>query len=189
MNAAQKEVWKPVVGWEDSYQVSNLGNLRSIDRVLIYKDGRKGFIKGKLKKVCVGNHGYPIASLTRSHRHKTVLVHRLVLEAFIGPCPSNMEACHANSDRTDNRLENLRWDTCSENQYDKGRVGVDHNRNKTHCPRGHLLTMPNIRGAEARMGHRTCLACDRAKSYIRRHPDLRNQFKLIADRKYKEIMS
>lgn len=189
MNATQKEVWKPVVGWEDSYEVSNMGNVRSIDRPLTYKDGRKGFIKGKPKKISAGAHGYPVTRLTRNGRTKGALVHRLVLEAFVGPCPPNMEACHANAIRTDNRLENLRWDTYSENQYDKGRVGVDHNRNKTHCPRGHLLAVPNIRGTEARMGHRSCLACDRAHSHIHRHPELREQFKEIADLKYREIMN
>lgn len=46
-------------------------------------------------------------------------IHRLVLEAFVGECPQGMEACHNNGDRTDNRLENLRWDTRKNNHADK----------------------------------------------------------------------
>lgn len=46
-------------------------------------------------------------------------VHRLILEAFVGPCPPGMEACHLNGDRTDNRVENLRWDTRTNNHADK----------------------------------------------------------------------
>lgn len=47
------------------------------------------------------------------------LVHRLVLEAFAGPCPGGNEACHGNGIRTDNRLENLRWDTRRSNSQDR----------------------------------------------------------------------
>jgi len=46
------------------------------------------------------------------------LVHRLVLEAFVGPCPDGMEACHLDSDKTNNRVSNLRWDTHLENMRD-----------------------------------------------------------------------
>lgn len=46
-------------------------------------------------------------------------VHRLVLEAFVGPCPAGMVGCHNNGDHTDNRLENLRWDTPSANNLDR----------------------------------------------------------------------
>jgi hypothetical protein len=56
-------------------------------------------------------------------RETTHLVHRLVLEAFVGPCPEGMEACHNNGDPADNRLENLRWDTRSANAKDKVRHG------------------------------------------------------------------
>lgn len=51
-------------------------------------------------------------------------VHRLVLETFVGPCPDDMEACHNNGDKQDNRLSNLRWDTHSSNIIDAIRVGT-----------------------------------------------------------------
>ncbi len=52
------------------------------------------------------------------------LVHRLVLLAFVGPCPDGMEACHANGLRADNRIENLRWDTKQANMVDQRRHGT-----------------------------------------------------------------
>lgn len=52
------------------------------------------------------------------------LVHRLVLEAFVGPCPDGMEACHGDGDPDNNRLTNLRWDTRSANQMDSVRHGT-----------------------------------------------------------------
>jgi hypothetical protein len=52
------------------------------------------------------------------------LVHRLVLETFVGPCPPDMQGCHNNGDFTDNRLDNLRWDTCKANMADKRRHGT-----------------------------------------------------------------
>jgi len=56
-------------------------------------------------------------------KQKTKFVHRLVLEAFVGPCPPGMVACHRNDDASDNRLENLRWDTHKGNAADAVRNG------------------------------------------------------------------
>ena len=55
---------------------------------------------------------------------RTLSVHRLVLETFVGPCPEGMEACHNNGVRTDNRVENLRWDTHSANSQDAIKHGT-----------------------------------------------------------------
>lgn len=64
-----------------------------------------------------------VRSVTDKKR-STRMVHRLILEAFVGPCPPGMEACHWNGNPTDNRLENLRWDTPQENTNDKYRHGT-----------------------------------------------------------------
>lgn len=69
-----------------------------------------------------------LGQLSTGHRllhalKRTVLVHRLILEAFVGSCPEGMEACHWNDDPTDNRLENLRWDTHRANGADMVRNG------------------------------------------------------------------
>lgn len=51
-------------------------------------------------------------------------VHRLILEAFIGPCPEGLQVCHNDGDPSNNRLDNLRYDTCKGNEADKARHGT-----------------------------------------------------------------
>ena len=68
--------------------------------------------------------GYLRVTLSVNGIRKCVLVHRLVLEAFVGPCPAGMEACHNNGNPADNRLENLRWDTHLENMKDAVKQGT-----------------------------------------------------------------
>lgn len=115
-------------------------------------------------------------------------VHRLVMAAFVGPCPDGIEVCHNNGNPADNRLSNLRYGTHSENQLDQVKHKTHYFANKTHCPRGHLLSAPNLVAAPAKRGYRTCLACSRAKSYARKY-DMMHLFEGIADQKYAEIMS
>lgn len=67
--------------------------------------------------------GRKSVTLRYGRRQYTRLVHRLVLEAFVGPRPEGMECCHNNGDPADNRLKNLRWDTRSANNKDKVRHG------------------------------------------------------------------
>ena len=81
----------------------------------------------------------------------TKYIHRLVLEAFVGPCPEGMETCHNNGVRTDNRLENLRWDTSSANNDDIVKHGRHWLASRSHCPRGTRLSIP-IYFQERRVG-------------------------------------
>lgn len=72
-------------------------------------------------KGCCGSstQGYvQFCILDANDRPRSVLGHVLVLRAFVGECPDGMEGCHGNGDRSDNRLDNLRWDTCKANQQD-----------------------------------------------------------------------
>ena len=63
--------------------------------------------------------GRKVVNIAYPHRRKQEKVHRLVLMAFVGECPSGMIACHNNGNHSDNRLENLRWDTPKSNEADK----------------------------------------------------------------------
>lgn len=106
------ETWRPVVGWPD-YEVSDHGRVRSyipfhhkpLPRVVALGADPKG---------------YPVARLwggrlNRVHRR----VHRLVLEAFVGPRPRGLVTRHLNGIPTDNRLSNLRYGTYAENMADR----------------------------------------------------------------------
>lgn len=103
--------------------------------------------------------GHMRASLSVNGKSRALYVHRLVLEAFVGPCPEGMEGCHNNGNPADNRLENLRWDTRSENVYDAVRHGTHAWASKTHCPAGHEYNERNTYLAQR--GDRQCRACRR----------------------------
>ena len=115
-------------------------------------------------------------------------MHRLVLAAFVGPLPEGKEVCHNNGNPGDNRLENLRYGTKSENNLDRVKHGTHHEARKTHCPRGHRLTDPNLRADQKRKGKRTCLACGRAAAYVTYRKELKPFQKQIADSYYAQIL-
>ena len=114
------EIWKDIPGFEGSYQVSNFGNVRSLDRVVQRKhrwgDTLKTWVyKGKLLSCKKKGCGHLNVNLGAK---KTFLVHRLVMLAFKGPAPDGCEVRHLNGIPDDNRLENLAWGTRIENRAD-----------------------------------------------------------------------
>jgi hypothetical protein len=114
----QTEAWKPIPGWEGFYEASSMGRIRSLKR-----PGKTQFgIRqngGKILKQIPHNNGYLVVNMTANGKRKQELVHKLVLEAFVGSRPDGMEACHNNGNRHDPRVENLRWDTRKANHADK----------------------------------------------------------------------
>lgn len=160
------ERWAPVPGYEGYYEVSDQGRVRSLDRVV--PGGRWGSHRrrGVLMACRPDQKGYPQVLLRRSGTDRCRKVHLLVLEAFVGPCPEGMEACHANDEHGDARLANLRWDTRSGNAKDRLRNGLnayfEERQSRLRCPRGHELCDANVRPSMRAKGHRNCWACERA---------------------------
>lgn len=109
--------WKsiPEYPW---YMVSNTGLVKSIDRKIVRSDGKKQTFKGKLLSTPKDNNGYPCVNISNEHGRKTERVHRLVLLAFVGPCPLGFDGCHNNGIPSDCRVDNLRWDSHKENSRD-----------------------------------------------------------------------
>lgn len=109
------EDWRPVAE-APGYDVSNLGRVRS------WRNG--GTVSGvrstprvlKPQPIPAGHLHVFLRIDGATHPR---YVHRLVLTAFVGPCPAGMEACHADGDPTNNQLRNLRWDTRSANTWDR----------------------------------------------------------------------
>lgn len=110
------ETWKPYPG-DTRYEVSDCGRVRSLrpwrswpaGRLMVPTPVHCGHLRVKA--------GVPL---------RAVFVHRMVLEAFVGPCPAGHEARHLNDDPTDNRLENLAWGTRAENLADAVRNGREY---------------------------------------------------------------
>jgi NUMOD4 motif/HNH endonuclease len=151
------ERWLPVVGRQGSYEVSDHGRVRSVDRVIQRKDGTTYYVEGCVLKPTL-KAGYPAVCLCPGERKGQLFkIHTLVLEAFRGPCPAGQQCCHGNDISTDNRLENLRWDTPRANMFDRVRNGRHNNASKTHCNHGHPFdTIPQA-------GGRDCLECRRRR--------------------------
>lgn len=134
-----REEWRPVVGYERAYAVSSDGRVRSLARL----DSRGRQRKERLLRARPQHRGHLTVALYLDGVRRDFLVHHLVLAAFVGPRPEGMEGCHRNDVGSDNRVENLRWDTRSANALDSVRNGTQHMARRTHCPRGHEYTPEN----------------------------------------------
>lgn len=127
------EEWRSINGWPQ-FQVSNLGRIKSLARVVRRFDPHWGvdsncFLKEKIIKTSdfygVDRRGVKrpfvaakLVCFQADGKKKYYYVHVLVLDAFVGPRPKGMEACHNDGDGTNNKLSNLRWDTHKANIQD-----------------------------------------------------------------------
>lgn len=119
------EVWKDIKGYEGYYQVSNLGEVRTIG----HKWQRKGIHKIKLHEN--NGYGYLMADLHKNNKSKSVAVHRLVAQAFI-PNPENKQQVnHKDGDKYNNNADNLEWVSKAENCWHRNNIlGIRTNRIK-----------------------------------------------------------
>lgn len=155
------EIWRAVPGYEGAYEVSSEGRVRSLERL----DSRGRRRHAMLRSLHVMPSGHFTLGLCKDAHRRIAQVHHLVLEAFVGPRPEGMEACHRNDDPGDNRVENLRWDTRSANALDSVRNGTHHMASRTHCPEGHPYTEENTYRRPS--GSRACRTCRRAEKALR----------------------
>ena len=125
---SMKEIWKDIKGYEGCYQVSNLGRIKSLDRMTNNQYGEY-FMKGRiLKNSIIKDKGYCRVSLNNGDGKISKRVHRLVAEAFV-PNPENKpEVNHIDGNKQNNRADNLEWCTNKENIEHSIRTGL-----KKHC--------------------------------------------------------
>lgn len=123
----ENERWLPIAGWVGLYEVSDQGRVRSLDRVSTVSHLKQGLVtatrRGRIMSPGVVQ-GYLQVSLNDKNKNAQRKVHRLVLEAFVGPCPPGMEGRHIDGVRKNCRLGNLVWGTKVENAADRKTHGT-----------------------------------------------------------------
>lgn len=108
------EEWRDIEGYEGLYQVSNLGRVRSLDRIVVNSSGHKRTVQGVVLRATFNTNYYNV-SLCKDGKVRKKNVHRLVAEAFLEKIDGKNVVDHINADVSDNRAENLQWVTTAEN--------------------------------------------------------------------------
>ncbi len=126
-----REVWKDVIGHEGLYQVSNFGNVKSLDRIVNKLNSISYLRKGKICTQSKSNLGYMTVGFTINNKKVNKYVHKLVAEAFITNENNYPQVNHMDCDKTNNRMYNLEWCTNSQNHIHASKNGL----NKLHLHR------------------------------------------------------
>lgn len=109
------EIWKDCKHYEGLYQVSNYGRVKSLERDIVYKDGRKRHVKEHFLIQRVSYNGYLYVGLSKYGKFKQEKVHRLVAMAFISNPDNKPHINHIDEDKQNNYVDNLEWVTSKEN--------------------------------------------------------------------------
>lgn len=154
----EKEIWKPVRGFEGFYEISNLGRVKSLERTYKTRKGYNWHVSEKFLKVVPFN-GYPAVVLSKNSVCRRYAIHRLLAEAFIPNPDSKPHIDHINTNTMDFRLSNLRWVTPKENANNP----ITRERNKVN---------PQTKEAKekrfnSRLTHRTASSPNRVYQYTK----------------------
>ena len=116
-----REEWRPVVGYEGLYEVSNMGRVKSVERTAWCGNGYRT-VHERILRTRKNRYGYVIVNLYQEGKMKTCCIHRLVAESFI-PNPDNLpDINHKDEDKTNNNVDNLEWCSRSYNNTYNGRA-------------------------------------------------------------------
>ena len=121
------EQWKPIPGYEGWYEISDLGNIRSLDREIVQLSKSGGLIRRRIKGCMVeptdNGHGYLIVGLRKNQSRKNFYVHRLVADIFLDNPMRFPVVNHLDYNRRNNTVKNLEWTTQAENiRYSSSRM-------------------------------------------------------------------
>lgn len=120
MSDTGSEKWAAVPDFEGMYEVSDHGNFRSLDRWVVFSDGRRRFFKGAPLRLKINRDGYPLVLLSAGMaRKKWHLAHVIVAKVFLGPCPADYETCHDDGVPAHICATNLYYGTRARNNADR----------------------------------------------------------------------
>jgi len=114
----QKEIWKEVVGYEGSYQISSFGRVKSLSRVIVKGNGVECPFKERMIKPYLGNRGYFVAGLSENGKTKPKKIHQLVAMAFLDHKPDGKQTIvvdHIDNNKMNNNVNNLQLISQREN--------------------------------------------------------------------------
>lgn len=118
------EEWRDIPEYEGFYQVSNLGNVRSVTRTLLYNTGKYYTIRGKIRKQHKDSHGYYTVTVSKNNKQYRKWVHRLVAAAFLQNYIDDMVINHIDGCKSNNCISNLEVCTSKENTDHARRIGL-----------------------------------------------------------------
>lgn len=124
-------MFKAIKGYEGIYEINELGQVRSVDRTVKFKDGRVFNYKGKELKPGMDKDGYATVRLSKNGVTKTHKVHRLVAGEFLSNPDNLPQIHHKNHNRADNRVCNLQWASAAEQIDNHWRAAMSKVRNCT----------------------------------------------------------
>ena len=130
------EIWKDIIGFEGNYQISNLGNIKSLNRTVKCNSGYNN-ISGKILNQ-YNFKGYLKVRLTKNNEAKNYSVHRLVAKHFINNLERMPQVNHINGIKSDNRVENLEWCSIGDNLKHAWKTGL-----KTYTDKMRLSSKKN----------------------------------------------
>jgi len=135
----QPEIWKDIIGYEGKYQISNIGEVKSLDRIISARNNSFSFRRGRIMKQKTDKKGYKYVSLLdfdineKNHR-----IHRLVATCFLENTDNLPVVNHKDGDKKNNNVLNLEWCTSSHNSQEAVRLGLvksgaNHKDSKVIC--------------------------------------------------------